>query len=470
MNRPPLEVADIVRCAGQSFVERSRKWINGQHEKVLLAITRCRTAALGGHRDQCSDCGHTAISYNSCRNRHCPKCQGNARLRWLQARARELLHSSYVHVVFTVPRELAPLALQNKRLLYNLLFHASAATLLEIARDPRHLGAEIGFFSVLHTWDQRLQHHPHVHCVLAAGGITPDHSRWISSRRSFFLPIKVLSRVFRGKFIGGLKTAFHAGALQQPIPCRLRESAFVLDGLLEHDTELDPRVCYTDTHGYTEVVMATAALLGYDLAPRIKGLRHQTLYKIDRGLTYPYLDPILSGTVKVHLIRDSWDAVVRLIASLKTRIVSPSLMLQRLGSYARQNSMHQALAEIGRVEKTIHILRTLDSEDYRRRMGRELNKGESSHDLSRFLCFGKEGALRGREFEDQLHTFSYLALLHNAVVAWNTLQIGSIIEELRREGENVEEADLALTSPLLRRHLNPFGRYHFDLERLRRES
>jgi hypothetical protein len=214
MNRPPLEVADIVRCAGQSFVERSRKWINGQHEKVLLAITRCRTAALGGHRDQCSDCGHSAISYNSCRNRHCPKCQGNARLRWLQARERELLPARYVHVVFTLPRELAPLALQNKRLIYNLLFHASAATLLEIAHDPRHLGAEIGFFSVLHTWDQRLQHHPHVHCVLAAGGLAPDYSRWISSRRSFFIPVKVLSRVFRGKFVAGLKTAFHAGALQ----------------------------------------------------------------------------------------------------------------------------------------------------------------------------------------------------------------------------------------------------------------
>jgi hypothetical protein len=148
MNQPPLEVADIVRYAGQSFIERSRKWINGQHQKVLLAITRCRTAALGGHRDQCSDCGHTAISYNSCRNRHCPRCQGNARQRWLQARERELLPASYVHVVFTLPRELAPLALQNKRLIYNLLFHTSAATLLEIARDPRHLGAQIGFFGV----------------------------------------------------------------------------------------------------------------------------------------------------------------------------------------------------------------------------------------------------------------------------------------------------------------------------------
>jgi hypothetical protein len=215
MSRPPLEMADIVRCAGQSFLEHSRRWMNWQHQKVLLAILRCRTAALGGHRDRCTSCGHTtAISYNSCRNRHCPRCRGNARLRWLQARERELLPTRYVHAVFTLPRELAPLALQNKRLIYNLLFHASAETLLEIARDPRHLGAEIGFFSVLHSWNQRLQFHPHVHCVLAAGGLASDHSRWISSRRSFFLPIKVLRRVFRGKFVAGLKTAFHQGTLQ----------------------------------------------------------------------------------------------------------------------------------------------------------------------------------------------------------------------------------------------------------------
>ena len=207
-------MADIVRYAGQGFLERSRRWINGQHEKVLTAIMRCRTAALGGHRDRCSSCGHSAISYNSCRNRHCPKCQGNARIRWLQQRERELLPTRYVHAVFTLPRELAPLALQNKRLIYGLLFRTSAATLLEVARDPRHLGAEIGFFSVLHTWDQRLQHHAHVHCVIAAGGLAPDHSRWISSRRTFFLPVKVLGRVFRGKFVAGLKTAFQEGKLE----------------------------------------------------------------------------------------------------------------------------------------------------------------------------------------------------------------------------------------------------------------
>jgi Putative transposase/Transposase zinc-binding domain len=207
-------MADIVRCAGPSFVERSRRWISWQHQKVLLAITRCRTAALGGHRDRCSACGHTtAISYNSCRNRHCPRCQANARLRWLQAREQELLPTRYVHLIFTLPSELAPLALQNKRVVYNLLFQASAATLLEIARDPRHLGAEIGFFSVLHTWNQRLQHHPHVHCVAAAGGLTPDHMGWIPSRHTFFLPVKVLGRVFRGKFVAGLKSAFHQDRL-----------------------------------------------------------------------------------------------------------------------------------------------------------------------------------------------------------------------------------------------------------------
>jgi hypothetical protein len=208
-------MADIVRYAGQGFIERSRRWINGQHEKVLTSIARCRTAALGGHRDRCTSCGHTtAISYNSCRNRHCPRCQGNARRRWLQARERELLPTRYVHAVFTLPRELAPLALQNKRLIYTLLFHASAETLLEVARDPRHLGAEIGFFSVLHSWNQRLQFHPHIHCVLAAGGLAPDHSGWISARRSFFLPIGVLSRVFRGKFVAGLRNAFHRGEIQ----------------------------------------------------------------------------------------------------------------------------------------------------------------------------------------------------------------------------------------------------------------
>jgi hypothetical protein len=214
MSHSRLELADIVGYAGDSFIQQSRRWINGQHKKVLAAIMRCRTAVLGHHRDRCRKCGQVAVSYNSCRNRHCPRCQATARRRWLEARERELLPTPYVHVVFTLPHELGPLALQNKRLIYSLLFRATAETLLEVARDPRHLGAELGFFSVLHTWNQRLQIHPHVHCVVPAGGLAPDHSRWIAARDSYFLPEEVLSLVFRGKVVAALKRAFRKGTLQ----------------------------------------------------------------------------------------------------------------------------------------------------------------------------------------------------------------------------------------------------------------
>ena len=205
MPRPPVEVADLIRAAGESFYEGSQTWLTWLHLKVLNAILRCRTAALGGHVDACSGCGRQAISFNSCRNRHCPKCQANTRDRWLEARERELLATPYVHVVFTLPRQLSPLALQNKREIYALLFRASAETLLEVARDPKRLGAEVGFFSVLHTWNQKLLHHPHVHCVVPAGGLALDHSRWIQSQERFFLPVDVLSEVFRGKFVDGLR-------------------------------------------------------------------------------------------------------------------------------------------------------------------------------------------------------------------------------------------------------------------------
>jgi len=214
MSRPLWEVADIIRSAGTDFIERNRSWLRWTHLKVLLAIARCRTAALGGHIDECTDCGHRAtISYNSCRNRHCPKCQTAARERWIAARRRELLPSPYVHVVFTLPPQLASLALQNKKLIYGLLLRTSAETLLEVARNPAHLGAEIGFFSVLHTWNQKLQLHPHVHCVVPAGGLSLDHTRWIRSHPRFFLPIPVLRRVFRGKFVDALKLAFQRGQL-----------------------------------------------------------------------------------------------------------------------------------------------------------------------------------------------------------------------------------------------------------------
>jgi TnpA family transposase len=223
----------------------------------------------------------------------------------------------------------------------------------------------------------------------------------------FYVPVDILAADYSHLLYGrGVTLYAHTGenamrVYQQPIPVRLREATFVLDGLLEHDTELDPRTVYTDTHGYTEVVMATAALLGKSLAPSIARMHEQTLYKLDPSRHYAQLDPILDGTVKPHLVRRAWDETVRVMASIHARTASPSLILHRLGSYARQHSVHQALNEIGRVERTVHILRTIDEEEYRRQQSRELNKGEASHDLSRFLFFGKEDALWGRGFDDQ---------------------------------------------------------------------
>lgn len=212
MTRPPFEVADIIRQYGARFLETQR-CVTAHHRRVLRAIARCRTAALGGHLDRCTACGHRAISFNSCRDRHCPKCLTHARDQWLAERERELLPVGYAHVVFTLPHALAELALQNPRVVYDLLFQASAATLLEVARTPKHLGAALGCLSVLHTWGQTLLHHPHVHCVVPAGGLSLDGTRWVQTRASFFLPVKVLSRVFRGKVVAGLIAAFRAGEL-----------------------------------------------------------------------------------------------------------------------------------------------------------------------------------------------------------------------------------------------------------------
>lgn len=208
MKRPAVEVADVLHAQGEHFLDQ-HPWLSVQQRTVLRALTRCRTAALGGHVDQCGSCGHRVVSYNSCRNRHCPKCQAQARARWLVARERELLDVSYVHVVFTLPHTLHALCRRNAALLYHLLFRASAASLLEVAADPRHLGAVIGFLSILHTWGQTLIRHPHVHCVVPSGGFSPDHQRWVHPKYAgFFLSVKVLSRVFRGKFVEELRRAY----------------------------------------------------------------------------------------------------------------------------------------------------------------------------------------------------------------------------------------------------------------------
>ena len=213
MSRPAVEVADLLREQGDRFIDRT-PWLSYQQLSVLRAIRRCRTAALGGHVDRCARCGLQAISYNSCRNRHCPKCQAQARQRWLAARERELLDVSYFHVVFTLPHELNALCRSNARTLYDLLFRASAAAMLEVAANPKRLGAQIGFISILHTWGQNLLLHPHVHCLVPAGGFSADQKRWIHPKYAFFLPVDVLGHVFREKFIAGLKRAHRRGKLQ----------------------------------------------------------------------------------------------------------------------------------------------------------------------------------------------------------------------------------------------------------------
>jgi Putative transposase/Transposase zinc-binding domain len=214
MKEHRLELADIFRAHQEHFLTRWNPVLSREQRRALRDIRDCRTAVLGGHLQQCDQCGHRVNVYNSCRNRHCPKCQATARAKWLAHRQAELLPRPYFHVVFTLPPQIGRLALQNPKLIYAILFRAASQTLLEIAADPKHLGASIGFLAVLHTWGQNLHLHPHLHCIVPGGGISPDGSRWIACRKSFFLPVRVLSRLFRTKFLRSLKAAFHKGDLR----------------------------------------------------------------------------------------------------------------------------------------------------------------------------------------------------------------------------------------------------------------
>jgi hypothetical protein len=210
-----LEVADVFRAHNEQFLQRWGHALSDPQRKVLRDIGLCRTAALGTHLERCDRCSYETVAYDSCRNRHCPKCQSSARDRWLLKQAASLLPVPYVHAVFTVPEQLAPLALRNQKIFYAMLFRAASETLLEIAADPRHLGARIGILAVLHTWSQNLQHHPHLHCLVPAGGLAFDDSRWVPTRRrGFFLPVRVLSRMFRGKLLSSIKQSYKRGELR----------------------------------------------------------------------------------------------------------------------------------------------------------------------------------------------------------------------------------------------------------------
>src|SRR3989442_10731357 len=209
MSRPALDLPAILRRHGPAY--RQAHDLPLHQLKLMQAVETCRTAALGGHVAQCAECHYPRISYNSCRNRHCPKCQSLARAQWLEQRKAELLPVEYFHLVFTVPEPIATIAFQNKAVVYGILFRATAQTLLTIARDPKHLGADIGFFGVLHTWGQNLHHHPHLHGVVPGGGLYPDNEHWIGCRPGFWLPVRVLSRLFRRLFLEALQKAYQDG-------------------------------------------------------------------------------------------------------------------------------------------------------------------------------------------------------------------------------------------------------------------
>ena len=213
MPQPRFEVADVIRTLAAADGRVPGLRVSQAQQRVMRDLAACRTAKLGGHVDACDACGEVRVSYNSCRNRHCPKCQAQQRATWLENRCQDLLPVPYFHLVFTLPAELAPLALQNQRAIYGALFAATAATLKTIAADPKHLGADIGFIAVLHTWGQTLVHHPHLHCVIPGGGLSPDGADWISCRNGFFLPVRVLSKLFRGKMLAALQEHFAADRL-----------------------------------------------------------------------------------------------------------------------------------------------------------------------------------------------------------------------------------------------------------------
>lgn len=210
-----VEVADIFRQYGPEY--RQSHQLPRNQRRVMGAIVDCRTSALGGHKDKCDNCGHTEISYNSCRNRHCPKCQFLKKEKWIEARAEDLLPIQYFHVVFTIPAELKPLVLSNKKVMYDILFRSVSETLIRLADDPKHLGAHIGFMAILHTWGQNLMDHPHVHCVVTGGGLSPEGSSWISSRKKFFIPVNVMSELFKEKFRAYLKRSYELGELVFPV-------------------------------------------------------------------------------------------------------------------------------------------------------------------------------------------------------------------------------------------------------------
>ena len=307
MPRPSLEVADIFRDHGPAWRRAMHGHLSHDQMKVMTAIEGCRTAALGGHVARCEDCGHRAIAYNSCRNRHCPKCQGSQAHEWIEARKAELLQVPYFHVVFTLPPRIATIAYQNKAVIYDLLFKASAETLLIIAADPKRLAARIGFTSVLHTWGSAMTHHPHVHMIVPGGGISLDKTRWISSPQEYLLPAPVLSSLFRGKMLASLKAAHEAGRLQ----------FFTNHAELAHRSSfkawLEP-LYDTDWHVYTKRPFAgPEAVLAYlgRYTHRVAISNSRLIGANDKGVTFRYRDYRVEGPDRYKTMTLTSDEFIR---------------------------------------------------------------------------------------------------------------------------------------------------------------
>jgi len=305
--RPALEVADIFRDHGPAWRQANAGHLSRAQLKVMTAIERCRTAALGGHVARCEDCAHTTIAYNSCRNRHCPKCQGAAAQAWLAEREAELLPVPYFHVVFTLPAAIADIAYQNKAVIYDLLFKASAETLLTIAADPKRLGAEIAITSVLHTWGSTMTHHPHVHMIVPGGGISLDGKRWVSCRPKYLLPVKVLSLLFRRLFLQKLLTAYHAGRLQffGTHAALAEHKAFA--GYLRPSRSTKWHVYCKPPFGGPQAVLAYLARYTH----RVAISNHRLIAADQRGVTFEYKDYRADGPTRYKIMTLSAHEFIR---------------------------------------------------------------------------------------------------------------------------------------------------------------
>jgi hypothetical protein len=291
-----LEVADIFRSHGPAY--RQAHEMRLRHLRAMRAIEICRTSELGGHVDECDQCGRLRISYNSCRNRHCPKCQCLDKERWLEARKRDILPTHYFHPVFTVPDGVKPLALRNQEAVYSILFRSASESIKELTEDPKHLGAEVGFIAVLHTWSQTLMDHPHLHCIVTGGGLSPDGKQWIACKREFFLPVKILSRLFRGKFLAYLKEAYEKGKLVFPGKIVPLNEKIAFNALLKDLYAQEWVVDCKPPFGSAEMVMDYLGRYTHRVA-----ISNERLVKLEGGrITFRYRDRSDNETVKLMIL------------------------------------------------------------------------------------------------------------------------------------------------------------------------